>query len=182
MYDIKYTPTNWHWIITPEQIEKIKANDRDTLNNVYFDNYDKFKRMAKGYCYKIRRLDLLEDCIQQVYVDMANYDYTNALVLASCIKHSFWRACGAGNRDIISLYRLLNNDIDGGELALLLTVDDIVSDFEEIEHDKHVIDMIAAQIQLTEYQKDNLLSYAFGCHLVRGLFANAKKAIYKTCT
>ena len=50
----------WHWRITLADIEKIKANDRETVNRVYFDNLEKFRKMALKYCFKCRNYDFLE--------------------------------------------------------------------------------------------------------------------------
>ena len=55
------TPENWHWKITPEDIEKIKANDRDTINRVYFDNLPKFEKIAKRYIWRLRAINIMVD-------------------------------------------------------------------------------------------------------------------------
>lgn len=63
--------TGWHWKITPEQIEKMKENDRETVNEVYADNLKKIRAIGYGFCRRARCFSCYEDFLQQVYIDFA---------------------------------------------------------------------------------------------------------------
>lgn len=77
------TPENWHWKITPEDIEKIKANDRDTINRVYFDNLPKFASVARGYIWRSRAvgryidLSYVQDIINEIYLRLPLCSFIN---------------------------------------------------------------------------------------------------------
>ncbi len=86
------TPSNWHWAITYEQIEKIKAGNIDELNKVYFDNLSVFRGMAYNWCAKRRVYDFFDDCINQIYVELPSYDFENAYTFCWSIRKSFHRA------------------------------------------------------------------------------------------
>ena len=77
MEDGKTPGKGWHWKITPEQIEKLKAKDIETLNKVYFDNLEKFKRIGKALCFKARDFSYYEDFINQIYIDLPFYNFEN---------------------------------------------------------------------------------------------------------
>lgn len=82
--------TGWHWKITPEQVKAIKANDREAINAAYFDNYQKFAKIGYNFCRRVHDYNDREDFLQQVYVDMPKFDYTNTqtfyLSLCRCFK------------------------------------------------------------------------------------------------
>lgn len=178
MENIKFTPQGWHWKITPEQIEKIKERDRDTVNAVYFDNYDKFKSMAKRYCDIIRRRELVDDCIQQIYADMVDYDYTDARTLFYSIRRSFWTACGVGKVDVVSLDETLYDDGETTLADILPSTYDITQEAKNKDNERHALDMIAAQTHLTERKKDILTAIAFGCLAYQGIFAYEYRQAY----
>lgn len=165
------TPDNWHWKITPEQIEKIKERDRDTVNQVYFDNLPKFKRIAYRFCRNTKRLSYYRDCVQQIYADMLYYDYSNVRKLYWSLYHSFYRAVGYTRYRTVSLDKpLFDNSI--ATLADFIPIDDTIEkEKDKQEHDRHVLEIIAAQTQLTERNKDFLTAYAFDCLAYKGLFA-----------
>ena len=91
MEDGKTPGTGWHWKITPEQIERLKAKDIVTLNKVYFDNLDKFKRIGLSFCCKSRNYDFYGDFLNQVYVDLPFYHFENLGTLYSSLRRSFKR-------------------------------------------------------------------------------------------
>ncbi len=159
----------WHWRITLADIEKIKANDRETVNRVYFDNLEKFRKMALKYCFKCCNYDFLEDCNNQIYVDMTEYDYSSRLSLWWDIQTSFRRASMATRLPPLSLEAPLSED---GEKTLLDTLEtDGFAELEEREHARNVLEIIAEQEQLTETQRDMLTAIAFGVALYRGIYA-----------
>ncbi len=166
MDDPKFLPTGWHWKITPDQIEKIKKRDRDTVNQVYFDNLDKFKMMAYRFCGIRRVYSIFQDCVQQIYVDMCDYDYTNRRTLFWSIRHSFYK-CRYSRFDEVSL----STPIGGMDK---LTIGDCLSytddSDEKNEHERHVLEVIAAQTALSNRNKDLLTAYAFDCLCYEGLF------------
>lgn len=68
--------------ITKEQAINIKLNDVQTKNNVYYANIKFFCNLARWYVRneqfreKTKIVDV-EDIINQIYVDLRYYDYTN---------------------------------------------------------------------------------------------------------
>lgn len=173
MENIKFTPQGWHWKITPEQIEKIKERDRDTVNKVYFDNYDKFERLAKWYCDIIKRRELVDDCTQQIYADIIDYDYTDTRTLFYSIRRSFWTACGCRTTkyDFVSLDETLYDDGETILADILPSTYDITQEAENKENERHALELIAAQTHLSDKNKDILTAIAFGCLAYQGLFA-----------
>lgn len=174
MENEKFLPTGWHWKITPEQIEKIKERDRDTINKVYFDNLEQFKKMARGYCNRNGLYGFYEDCLNQIYVDLSDYDFTTSCELAFSIKNSFARACMSCKRVVLSLDKKLNDGVRvyGDTIVIEDTAE---RDFEDKESARHALELIAAQTHLSERNKDILTAYAFGCLAYRGLFEYARQ-------
>ena len=171
MENEKFTPTGWHWKITPEQIEKIKERDRDTVNQVYFDNLDKFKRIAYRFCRNTKRLSYYLDCVQQIYVDILDYDFSCARKLYWSLYHSFYRAVGYTRYNTVSLDKAIFDDNDATFHDIMPSCDRVLTEVEKQEYERHALEIIAAQTQLTERNKDFLTAYAFNCLAYRGLFA-----------
>lgn len=181
--EVEKTPQGWHWKITPEQIEKIKAHDRDTINQVYFDNYDTFKGMAKNYCRRVKRFNDWQDCVQQVYVDLPAYNYDCTAYFYLSLNGSFRYACGFPVHErfpiIVSLDTLLLCDEDGDgqtlydRIASKIGIHYVEQESERREQERHALEIIAAQKSLTERDKDVLTAIAFNCWAYRGLFAYA---------
>ena len=175
---MKAVPKNWHWKITPSQIARIGLNDRETINFVYFDNLPKFRKLAVKYCYHAQDFSFLEDCIQQIYIDLPRYDYTNTKTLFYSIKKSFRRASGLKRIHFISLNEPVTED-ESRTVADYLEVDGF-AELEEKEQDRNVLSIIAEQTHLTEIQRDQLTAFAFGVALYRGLFAYEYKQAYSS--
>ena len=91
MEDGKTPGTGWHWKITPEQIERLKAKDIETLNKVYFDNLEKFKRIGITFCLKARDFYFYDDFLNQVYVDLPFYHFENLSKFYMSLNTSFKR-------------------------------------------------------------------------------------------
>lgn len=170
MENEKYLPTGWHWKITPEQIEKIKQRDRDTVNKVYFDNLRQFKRMAYNYCRKNKLYSYYRDCYQQIYIDLPYFRFDTCRELAFSIKNSFARACMSCKKVILSLDKPLRDD-DRVYEDLFESYDTPEKKYDDKEHERHVLEIIAAQKHLTERERDILTAYAFDCLVYKGLFA-----------
>lgn len=171
-------PTNWHWKITPEQIPKIKANDRDTINRVYFDNLSTFRAMAGKYCRHTQLFDFFEDCIQQIYVDLPKYRYDDAKALYWGIRTSFIFASLANRHCCASLDARLSDDEDENLTLLDCIGVDGFKESEEREQARNVLSIIAEQVQLTEQQRDMLTAFAFGCRVYRGIFSDEYREAY----
>lgn len=124
MEDGKTPGTGWHWKITPEQIERLKAKDIETLNKVYFDNLEKFKRIGLSFCCKSRNYDFYGDFLNQVYVDLPFYRFDNLGTMYSSLRRSFKR-CRMWSSYEISI----ETPIDGTDE---LTLGDSVEDGEDI--------------------------------------------------
>lgn len=117
--------TGWHWKITPEQVEAIKANDREAINVAYFDNYQKFAKIGYNFCRRVRNYNDREDFLQQVYVDMPKFDYTNTLTFYLSLSRCFF-SLRRGTKKNVSLdaeltdedgYTLGDKLADGNDLA-----------------------------------------------------------------
>lgn len=69
--------TNWNgWKITDELAERINNGDIDACNDFYFDNLLRLRKMACNYVtHNPRFSGMLEDMVQQVYVDMSVWNY-----------------------------------------------------------------------------------------------------------
>lgn len=124
MEDGKTPGTGWHWKITPEQIERLKAKDIETLNKVYFDNLEKFKRIGITFCLKARDFYFYDDFLNQVYVDLPFYHFENLSKFYMSLNTSFKR-CRCFSRYEISI----ETPIDGTNE---LTLGDTVADGEDI--------------------------------------------------
>lgn len=162
------TPKDWNWLITSEDVAKIKMNDRETVNKVYFDNYERLKRIALKKAYKFCKRDMWEDCLNQIYIDLPLYDYTNALTLSRGIVSTAYR--------VINPNRFLSLDAEydyekGNVLALLdrIPVDGFV-ELAQKESEKKVLKIIAEQTGLNDLQRDTLVAIAFRCAMYRGIF------------
>lgn len=158
----------WHWKITPEDTARIKAGDRETVNRVYFDNLSIFRKMAGKYCFYAGSYDFYEDCIQQIYIDMTCYDYTNAKSLYWSIRKSFRRASMLTTVPTVSLESPVTDDGDK-VLGDYIGVDGF-AELDEKEHARNVLSLIGEQKQLTERQRDQLTAFAFGVAAYRGLY------------
>ncbi|MCI9405033.1 MAG: hypothetical protein HFJ21_06995 [Clostridia bacterium] len=170
MENDKHLPTGWHWKITPEQIERIRQRDRDTVNQVYFDNLDKFKAMAYRFCGLRKFYDDFQDCVQQIYIDLVNYDFTNSKRLFWSIRGSFYRVCYSRYR-YVSLSTPIMNGIDDITLMDCLAVNvELGAEQEKQEQERHALEIIAAQKHLSDKDKDILTAYAFNCLCYKGLF------------
>ncbi len=168
--DEKFMPSGWHWKITPEQIEKIKANDRDTINQVYFDNLKQFKKMAYKYCGENKLYSFFRDCVQQVYLDLPLYRFDSCFELSFSIKNSFARACMSCKRVLLSLDKLLT-DGDRTYADILIAINTPEKCFDDKEEEKHALQIISNQSHLTERARDILTAYALNCNVYKGLFA-----------
>lgn len=112
--------TGWHWKITPEQIEKVKENDRETVNEVYADNLKKIRAIGYGFCRRARCFSCYEDFLQQVYIDLPKCDYTNVKKFYYSLKRCF-RSARMFHRCEVSLDEELS---DEGDFSLANTVAD----------------------------------------------------------
>ena len=119
--------TGWHWNITPEQIERIKANDRETIDKVYAENMKKFRAIGCGFCRRARCFDCYEDFLQQIYVDLRIYDYTDTKKFYYSLKRSFHRARLYNGREIS-----LETELCGDEEYTL--ADTVADDFNIDEY------------------------------------------------
>ena len=87
------TPENWSWKITSEDIERIKGHDVERLNAVFMANYDRIRAMAGAYCRNHYKMEFVDDCVNQVYVEFASYGFETNGSMFWDVRHSFFRAC-----------------------------------------------------------------------------------------
>ena len=165
------TPENWHWAITPDDVKKIKAVDRETINRVYFDNLFKFRSMAGKFCRDHRcRSRWYEDMVQQIYVDLPKYNYTNRRTFANGIIKSFWSVFKGVSFGNCGSFETALSD-DDKSLADVIGVDTFNFIIDHEDDDKQVLTIISTQDHLTDLQRDFLTAVAFACTPYRGLYA-----------
>ncbi|CCZ95537.1 unknown [Corallococcus sp. CAG:1435] len=167
------TPECWHWAITLQQIEQIRRDDRKTIDKVYFDNLPKFRRIVNRLCRNCYKMDFVEDVLLQIYIDLQYYDYTNCLTFYRCILQTFKTTTFKKIYTISFEYSIG----DGLTLADVLSTKDNY-EFEFDEENRKVVEIVAAQTQLTNLQKDILIAYAFDCVAFRGLYDKAYKQVF----
>lgn len=168
-------PGAWHWLITADDIEKIKANDRETINRVYFANYAKFGRIAGAFV--SRRLaigvyidrGLVKDVLQQVYIDLPSYDFTDTGRLVCDLRKTCWRIMCGQSVFADSLDAEVYGDDDGFEH---IPADNSLDEaLEREESEKAVLRAIALQ-PLKTSQKDVLTALALWVKPFAGLFTD----------
>ncbi len=169
--DTSPTPDKWHWAITPRQIGFIKQNDRDIINQVYFDNLDKFKRIARKYCFKYRKWWAFGDMLNQIYIDLPSYKYTTAKTFYRGIKKSIYVAVYMRGIATLSLDAML---FDDSEHSFITTIP--VPEYDpdkETEYEKsakRVLQGISRQTQLNERERDILTACALNIPFYAGVF------------
>ncbi|NCA93229.1 hypothetical protein EOM82_08355, partial [bacterium] len=83
------------WIFTEDLIHRIKQREMTAITEFYNSNYDVLLRMAKKFVYTQKHfmntyIYDVDDCIQQVFIDLPYYDYSSRIGLYMCIvKGSF---------------------------------------------------------------------------------------------
>ena len=172
------TPENWHWAITPEDVKKIKMVDRETIDRVYFANYEKFCKCAYRFCYDKGKLSYVEDCIQQVYLDLPTYDYSDARTFYHGLLQTF-RRCTLKCYRTVSLFSSIGRNKDGKEMTLVdvLGVDVFKALEEREDGERQAIKIISAQYALSDIEKDFLTAVAFRCRPYRGLYNDEYKQL-----
>lgn len=168
-------PGAWHWLITADDIEKIKANDRETINRVYFANYAKFGRIAGAFV--SRRLaigvyidrGLVKDVLQQIYIDLPSYDFTDTGRLVCDLRKTCRRIMCGQSVFSDSLDAEVYGDDDGFEH---IPADNSLDEaLEREESEKAVLRAIALQ-PLKTSQKDVLTALALWVKPFAGLFTD----------
>lgn len=74
--------------ITREEAIKVNLGDVKTLNKVYFENIKVFTSFARYYQYNKNdgaKIYFAEDILQQIYVDLKYYDFTNESTARRCL-------------------------------------------------------------------------------------------------
>lgn len=177
-------PSNWHWSITQQQIEYIKQGNRDVINKIYIDNYDKFCKIFRNFCFKGCNKSFYDDCVQQCYLDLPLYDYTNRETLFYSLFNTYCKVCYGGSKHIarknLVYYDALLSD-DSDETFLNKISEQVPSIFvdeaEAIEEDKRVLAIIQSQPQLTDLQRDYLVAVAYSLKMRRGLYADLQSTV-----
>lgn len=182
VYKEPATPSNWHWAITPQQVAEIKQGNRQTVNEVYFDNLAKLRRVCSNLCYKHRRQQFLDDCLQQIYIDLPEYNFKNVMTFFWGIKRSCYYAFGYRRYNVTATVSLdsplqskgsKRQEDAGNTLADLIGAVD-VDENEIAEQDKRVLTILDS-LTLSEQEKDVLTAVAFGCAVQRGLYELLRK-------
>lgn len=174
-------PLSWRFQVESDQIEKIKACDCKALETFYFLNYEKIRALALSYCRKNGCYDLLEDCLNQVFVDLPQYDFLNDLNFYWCFRHSFSRACLLSRQTVVSLDAPVSSDNDDEMFTLGKCIGvDGFTELERKEDEQAVLKLIAAQSSLSDLARDQLTGFAFNCKVYRGLFRDEYSQVFAT--
>lgn len=169
--DTSDTPGKWHWAITPWQIRFIKQNDRETINQVYFDNLDKFKRIARKYCFKYRKWWAFGDILNQIYLDLPSYKYTSAKTFYGSIRKSVYSAFYMYSVATVSLDEMLFDDKTRTLITTIPAPEYDADKYTEYEKSvKRVLQGIARQTQLNERGRDILTARALNIPFYAGVF------------
>lgn len=75
--------------ITKEEAILINLHSKKTINRVYFDNIRYFTNVSRFFARKLTfgtRIFEPEDILQQIYVDIRFYDFTNRKTFYHCLK------------------------------------------------------------------------------------------------
>ena len=74
--------------ITREEAIQVNLGDVNTINKVYFENIKVFKNFSKYYQFNKTtgaKLYCAEDILQQIYIDLRYYDFTNDNTARKCL-------------------------------------------------------------------------------------------------
>lgn len=172
------TPENWHWAITPQQVTEIQQGNRDTINKVYFDNYEKFKNAVVAICSRRGKMSFFEDALQSLYLDLPFYDFKNLQRFYCCILDTCRFVFGYSHKCVnwattVSLETPLDDteNLTLGDSIAVYDVDEI----EIEEQNKRLLEIIDTQKHLTRRQKDVLVAIAFGCAPMEGLYERLQR-------
>lgn len=160
-------------IINESVINELQFASKEKREEFFIKNIGFIKAMAFNFVRKRMRYSDFDDCVQQVFVDMYNYDYTSIKAFFNCVYRSFYKT--QAKISTLSLNATISQTED-------FTFEDIIADTreteeEEREHSKKVIEILDKLSNLTLYDKDNLLSFSFGCGMYKGIFEYAKTQI-----
>lgn len=166
------TPSNWHWAITYEEIAQIKAGNRKAVDKVFFDNYSKFRAIAINYCRKKFKTDFIDDCVNQIYIDLPRYDFTDCREFYFSLLDSFIAASSLEFGRVCSYDTPIKSE-KGDNLTLADMLGEEPKIFEKEEQEESaraVLEMLSEQEALTEAQKDRLTAFSLGVAFYRGLY------------
>lgn len=152
------TPENWHWKIKPQDIVKLRLEDVPTMTKVYFDNYEKFQRIARN-----RFGSYWEDALQSIYIALPFCKYDNSQVFfRSLLAICFNLVYGYSRHD-----NVLSVDYDNGLSDVCFVFQDRYFIHEEAER---LIDFLDSQKTLNDKQRDLLCATALGVCAYEGIF------------
>lgn len=177
LYKAPATPENWHWAITPQQINEIKQGNRDIIDQVYFDNLPTLRKVVFSFCCKRDKQQFVDDCLQQIYIDLPNYNYKNVQTLFWSIKRSCYYAYGYRQSEIRA-YVSLDSPLQSkgskcqekSDRTLADTIPAIEVDYLEVEEQEKKLLTILDSLDLSEDDKDVMTAIAFDCAVKRGLY------------
>lgn len=155
------------WIFTDEQIEKIKNNDINAITKFYNDNYNIIYFMAHKFVRGKKRMGIysyiVEDLLQQVFIDIPHYNYSSRTHLYyGIVKGSFLRCYYGGilspQEKFISSLKMLSIDTPTNEkpnsnylIDSFYTFDDPLQILEETKDreqiDKQIIEFLEKTIK-----------------------------------
>lgn len=163
--------TRWHWKITDEQVERLKAGDLEARNEIYFDNLYMFRIVTVNYLHKKRCLQFVEDCVQQIYVDLDTFIYNDRGSFYFSLIHSFNRVIG------YIPYHSLDAPVSKDSfttfsetlISTCVVIDPLTHMINKETYGVLALKMIGQQ-KITEHEKDMLTAFAFSVPRERGLY------------
>ena len=124
------------WILSEEDIPKLKAGEREAVDKFYFGNYERIQRMAYGYQRRMQErygnggaYDP-EDLMQNCYLDIPTYDFSNNENLTQSIFNSFYWGYFGGDWYV----RMYNPKLKNGNYQIfpLFIIDNIVDENQKL--------------------------------------------------
>lgn len=139
------------WIITAEQIEAIKAHDREAINKFYFDNEKRFSKSAMNYSVEKSFIERgafydYRDYLQQLYLDLPYLDYSSAKNFRySIFNKSFYNANKGGLAYLVETKsKYLSYDYGQTYNNTYLIVDAPAINKSNEDSNKYLIDYLAS--------------------------------------
>ncbi len=154
-----------------EEIDKIKQGDILAISGIYEKNYNIFKYISMKQCRKVERFFLVGDCLNQIFLELKDYDFKDLKTFYWHVRRSLWRAIG-NDCGYISLQDYINGEEE-------LTFEGLFGceDKDENEEREQVLKCLSIINGLCLSGRDNdyLLAKAFDIKEFRGLFELVKK-------
>ena len=142
--DNEYLPEWKPWKVTAEELEKLRAKDRSTLEAFYFENYEYLVGIAKQYAWKKRcegfgDIYSAEELVQDLYIGLPFLSFEKSAFLKHTVFNWFYMVRYGGKW---AKPTLSQEQIDG-ERKLLFIIDEPLHE-DDSDSDMKSIDRYCA--------------------------------------